>query len=284
LSTDDESWRDLRPASAISSEISGTTGYIDYFDVRQLHALQRPLTETSYEMAFLVTSQVMELYFGLLCHELGRARREVRNDDVPAALHTVHRSVAHLRALKGTWESYSDMTPSDWNPIKAKLGKGESSSIHSYMYRHLVFILGLKSSDMLEPHRSTPLIYQGLKEALGEASIYDEVLALLQRRGLPLPDSVVHRDFAEPYVVQPEVEAAWVRVYSDESLHELRELGEVLTQLAEHFNRWRQGHLTATMRTFGAKPGYYHTDAVAWLRHSLDQTVFPELWSSRTAM
>ncbi|GAA4584764.1 tryptophan 2,3-dioxygenase [Planotetraspora phitsanulokensis] len=279
-----QSWRDLRPETAVSGEMSGTTRYIDYFQVRQLHTLQRPVTETAYEMAFLISSQVMELYFGLLCHELSRARREVLADDVPAALRTLRRIVAHLRALEATWESYADMTPSDWNPIKAQLGKGEASSVHSYMYRHLAFLLGQKSPEMLEPHRSTPLIHQGLQDALSAPSLYDEVLALLQRRGLPLPDSTIHRDFAEPYVAQPEVEAAWAQVYHDESFTDLRELGEALTQVADRFNRWKQVHLTVTMRTFGAKPGYYHTPAVGWLHNSLDQTVFPELWSARTAM
>ncbi|WP_438306645.1 tryptophan 2,3-dioxygenase (plasmid) [Streptomyces sp. HUAS TT11] len=281
---DETSWRDLRPSTAVSGDPSGTTGYIDYFQVRQLHTLQRPLTETPYEMAFLISSQVMELYFGLLCHELGRARREVRDDDVRAALRTLHRSVSHLRALEGTWESYTDMTPSDWNPIKAKLGKGESSSLHSYMYRHLAFLLGVKSSKMLEPHRSTPVIHQGLQDALEAPSLYDEVLALLQRRGLPLPESAVHRDFTEPYAAQPEVEAAWVQVYRNESHNQLRKLGESMTQLAERFIRWQQVHLTVTIRTFGNKPGYYRTGAADWLRHGLEQAIFPELWSSRTEM
>ncbi|MEO3874750.1 tryptophan 2,3-dioxygenase family protein [Nonomuraea sp. B12E4] len=279
-----QSWRDLRPETAVSGETSGTTRYIDYFQVRQLHTLQRPMTEAAYEMAFLVSSQVMELCFGLLCHEFGRARREVLADDVPAALRTLRRAVAHLRVLEATWESYEDMTPSDWNPIKARLGKGETSSVHSYMFRHLVFLLGQKSPEMLEPHRSTPLIHQGLQDALSAPSLYDEVLALLQRRGLPLPDSAVHRDFAQPYVARPEVEAAWARVYHDEALADLRELGEALTEVADRFTRWKQVHLTVTMRTFGAKPGYYHTPAVDWLRTGLDQTVFPELWSARTIM
>jgi tryptophan 2,3-dioxygenase len=123
-----------------------------------------------------------------------------------------------------------------------------------------------------------------LSEVLKAPSLYDEVLALLQRKGLPLPDSVVQRDFAEEYVPRSEVEEAWVQVYREESFADLRELGESLTKFAEHFNRWRQGHLTATVRTSGAKPGYYHTDAAAWLRRSIEQSIFPELWSARTAM
>lgn len=280
----DHSWRDMRPPTSVRDDTNGTTAYIDYFQVRRLHSLQRPATETPYEMAFLVTSQIMELYFGLLCHELGRTRREVREDDVLAAVRTLRRGVLHLRALEGTWESYADMTPADWNPIKAQLGKGESSSVHSYMYRHLAFLLGLKSPEMLEPHRSTPQIHQGLQEALNAPSLYDEVLALLQRRGLPMSAGSVHRDFAEPYVPQSDVEASWVQVYRDEAFTDLRELGETLTQVADRFSRWEQGHFTVTLRTFGAKPGYYGTPGVDWLRHGLEQTVFPELWTARTAM
>ncbi|MEV5204118.1 tryptophan 2,3-dioxygenase family protein [Streptomyces sp. NPDC053720] len=278
----DAPWRDLRPSTAPSGVSDGTTKYLDYFQVQRLHSLQQPVTETPYEMAFLVSSQVMELYFGLLCHELGRARQEIRADDVAGALRTLSRSVAHLRALEGTWESYTDMTPADWNPIVAHLGG--SSSLQSPMYRHLNFLLGLKSPQMLAPHEPTPRIYEELRRALGEPSLYDEVLALLHRRGVPLPDSAVRRDHTEPYAARPEVEAAWTRVYGDESLGELRELGEALIRVADRFTRWKRGHLTVTQRTYGAKPGFYGTDAVAWLRHSLDLPVFPELWSARAAM
>lgn len=279
-----ESWHDLRPATATSGVTDGTTGYIEYFEARRLHALQHPATDAPYEMPFLVSSQVMELYFGLLCHELGRVKLEVRNNDVSAAQRTVQRSLGHLRALEATWESYEDMAPSDWNPIMAHLDPAESSSVHSFMYRHLVFLLGLKSAEMLEPHRQTPLIHAGLEEALSAPSVYDEVLALLHRRGLPLPDSAVQRDFAEAYVARSEVEEAWARVYREESLTDLRDLGELLTKFAHHFNQWRQGHLTATVRTSGAKPGYYRTEAPAWLRRGMEQPIFPELWSARTAM
>ncbi|WP_171115142.1 MULTISPECIES: tryptophan 2,3-dioxygenase family protein [unclassified Streptomyces] len=277
-----ESSRDLRPSSAISGVSQGTTKYLEYFQVQRLHSLQHPVTDTPYEMAFLVSSQVMELYFGLLCHELGRSRQAIRTDDIPGALRTLSRSASHLRALEGTWESYTDMTPTDWNPIVAHLGG--SSSVQSPMYRHLNFLLGLKSPKMLAPHEPTPQIYEGLRMALGEPSLYDEALALVHRRGVPLPDSVLRRDFTEPYAARPEVEAAWTRVYADDSLGELRELAEALLRIADRFNRWKQGHLTVTQRTYGPKPGFYGTDAVAWLRRSLDLPVFPELWSARAAM
>ncbi|MGP4052923.1 hypothetical protein [Streptomyces sp. 2A115] len=54
--------------------------------------MRQPVTDTPYEKAFLVGSQVMELYFGLLCHELGRARHEIRTDDVADALRALSRS------------------------------------------------------------------------------------------------------------------------------------------------------------------------------------------------
>jgi tryptophan 2,3-dioxygenase len=277
-----EQWRDLRPRAATSSSIEGTTPYIEYFQVQRLHSSQELFTDTPYEMAFLISCQVMELYFGLLCHELERAKREVRADDVPAALRTLSRGSAHLRALEGTWESYADMTPADWNPIVAHL-EG-NSSVMSPMYRHLNFLLGLKSAELVEPHRSTPELYEELQRTLHEPSLYDEVLALLKRSGLPLPDSVAERDLSQPYVPQPEVEAAWAEVYRDASHTGLQDLGEALIVIADRFTRWKQGHLTATRRTYGGKPGFYGTDALAWLRRSLDLHVFPELWSARAAL
>ena len=57
-----------------------------------------------------------------------------------------------------------------------------------------------------------------------------------------------------------------------------------LTEVADRFGDWRYLHLKAVHRTMGAKVGSGGSAGSAYLRRSMERTVFPELWTSRTEM
>jgi tryptophan 2,3-dioxygenase len=87
------------------------------------------------------------------------------------------------------------------------------------------------------------------------------------------------------YAPQSAVEAAWVEIYRDDRPdNQLRALGEVLAEIADRFEGWRQAHVTMVRRTMGEKVGSGGSAGLAWLRRGLAEPVFPELWSARTAM
>ena len=70
--------------------------------------------------------------------------------------------------------------------------------------------------------------------ALTEPSIYDESLSLLARRGFPVPEDKLTRDFSQPYVSDPRVTDAWRLVYraSDVEKHwDVYELAEKLVDV-----------------------------------------------------
>ncbi len=122
-----------------------------------------------------------------------------------------------------------------------------------------------------------------LEKALHEPSLYDEVLRLLARRGLPVPAEAVERDLSQRYEPSPEVEAVWAGIYADRDQHsELVRLGELLTDVAELVWRWRNDHLVATRRAMGAKTGTGGSAGVAWLEKRARKNVFPELWTARS--
>lgn len=262
-------------------EFDTRTPYDMYVGASVLHDLQKPVTDRPEEMAFLVVSQVMELLFGLLCFEWRTAQRQLRAEELPLATRSLRRSVHHLRALNGTWDSLSWMTPAEFNSFRDDLGEG--SGFQSAMYRHLEFLLGLKSEAMLRPHKADPPTYDALAEQLRSPSLYDDVLALLDRRGLPLPATVLRRDFAADYQPCDEVESAWVAVYRDDAPDgPLFRLAETLTDIAEEFTVWQHKHLIAVRRTMGAKPGTGGSSGLRWLERNLTREIFPELWSART--
>ncbi|MGW0710999.1 tryptophan 2,3-dioxygenase family protein [Streptomyces sp. NPDC002643] len=261
-------------------DFKGTTPYEDYVRADVLTHLQHPLSDDPGEMVFLVTTQVMELWFTVIVHEWETATAALRGDDIPTAIAALKRSVRELEALNASWKPLGQLTPAQFNSYRGALGEG--SGFQSAMYRRMEFLLAEKSASMLVPHRGAPRVHAELEKALHEPSLYDEVLRLLARRGHAIPDSVVRRDVSQRYEPSPEVEEAWTAIYAGDETAELARLGEALTDVAELVWRWRNDHLVATRRSMGAKPGTGGSAGVAWLEKRARKNVFPELWTARS--
>ncbi|MFJ5260877.1 tryptophan 2,3-dioxygenase family protein [Streptomyces sp. NPDC088387] len=261
-------------------DFQGTTPYEDYVKADVLTHLQHTLSDDPGEMVFLVTTQVMELWFTVIVHEWETAARALREDDVPTAVDALKRSVRELEALNASWKPLGQLTPQQFNAYRSALGDG--SGFQSAMYRRMEFLLGDKSSSMLVPHRGAPRVHAELEKALHEPSLYDEVLRLLARRGHPVPESVLTRDVSQRYEPSDEVERAWTDVYAGDATDEVARLGEALTDVGELVWRWRNDHLVATRRAMGSKTGTGGSAGVAWLEKRARKNVFPELWTARS--
>ncbi|GAQ56540.1 tryptophan 2,3-dioxygenase family protein [Streptomyces acidiscabies] len=261
-------------------DFAGTTPYEDYVRADVLTHLQHPLSEDPGEMVFLVTTQVMELWFTVIVHEWETATEALRSDRIPVAVDALKRSVRELEALNASWRPLAQLTPAQFNSYRSALGEG--SGFQSAMYRRMEFLLGEKSASMLVPHRGAPRVHAELEKALHEPSLYDEVLRLLARRGHAIPDEVLSRDVSLRYEPSAEVEAVWTALYQGDQNAELARLGEALTDVAELVWRWRNDHLVATRRAMGAKAGTGGSAGVAWLEKRARKNVFPELWTARS--
>ncbi|MET9153176.1 tryptophan 2,3-dioxygenase family protein [Streptomyces griseoflavus] len=261
-------------------DFQGTTPYEDYVKADVLTHLQHTLSDDPGEMVFLVTTQVMELWFTVIVHEWETAAKALRQDDVPTAVDALKRSVRELEALNASWTPLSGLTPAQFNSYRGALGEG--SGFQSAMYRRMEFLLGDKSASMLVPHRGAPRVHAELEKALHEPSLYDEVLRFLARRGHAIPEDVLRRDVTRRYEPSAEVESVWTAVYSGDERGEVARLGEALTDVAELVWRWRNDHLVATRRAMGAKTGTGGSAGVAWLEKRAQKSVFPELWTARS--
>ncbi|MFE7050694.1 tryptophan 2,3-dioxygenase family protein [Streptomyces californicus] len=262
-------------------DFAGTTPYEDYVQADVLTHLQHLRSDDPGEMVFLVTTQVMELWFTVIVHEWETATRALREDRIPVARDALKRSLRELEALNESWRPLAGLTPAQFNSYRGSLGEG--SGFQSAMYRRMEFLLGDKAASMLVPHRGAPRVHAELEKALGEPSLYDETLALLARRGYAIPESVTSRDLTKRYEPSPEVEAVWAEIYaSDDQNDELVRLGELLTDVGELVWRWRNDHLVATRRAMGSKTGTGGSAGVAWLEKRATKNVFPELWTARS--
>ncbi|WP_307834117.1 tryptophan 2,3-dioxygenase [Paractinoplanes lichenicola] len=277
--------RDARTAlnkGAPTLEFGRRVPYDAYVHASTLHTLQRTLSSDPGEMSFLMVSQIMELYFGLIRHELEQAREHVRAGEVWPALAPLKRAALHLEGLNAAWQTLRWMTPADFNKFRDLLGEG--SGFQSAMYRQVEFLLGLRTKSLMRPFRGTAA-YEELEVALHRPSLWDEVIALLARQGHAIKPGLLDRDVADEHETDQSVADAWVRVYRDTGPeNHLRLLGEALTEVADRFGDWRYLHLKAVQRTMGAKSGTGGSNGLAFLQRSMSRPVFPELWTSRTEM
>src|SRR5262249_57444120 len=126
-------------------------------------------------------------------------------------------------------------------------------------------------------HPRAPGAPPGRGPSLGRRVLYDEFLRPLARRGLPVPEERLNRDFSEPYEAHPGVMAVFRTVYSDpEKWWDGYEMAEKLVDVEERFQLWRFRHMMTVHRIIGFKPGTGGSSGVPFLRRSLDVRCFPE--------
>jgi tryptophan 2,3-dioxygenase len=175
------------------------------------------------------------------------------------------------------------LTPNEYLAFRPHLLAG--SGFQSYQHRQVEFLLGHKNAVHLGPHRHRPDLLAVLEDLLERRSLYDEAIALLARRGLPVDAAVLQRDWASGYVEDASVEAAWKLVYErPDQYWDLYELGEKLVDIEDTFRQWRYRHVTTVGRVIGMKRGTGGTSGIGYLQSVTATVMFPELWSVRTLL
>ncbi|MBZ6077852.1 tryptophan 2,3-dioxygenase [Microvirga puerhi] len=267
----------------VHTDFAEGMSYGDYLHLDTLLAAQVPMTGEHDELLFIVIHQVMELWLKLLNRELDTALDYVRADELQPAFKCTARINRIQEQLIQAWTVLSTMTPSDYLRFRPSLGR--SSGFQSWQYRLVEFKLGAKDAVKIAPHRHRSDLAAKLDAAYRAPSLYDEALRLLARRGYPVPIEVIERDVTEPYVAHPGVEAVWEEIYRHSDQHfDLYELAEELVDLEDAFQQWRFRHMKTVERIIGMRRGTGGSAGVAYLRHALEKSFFPELWSVRTRL
>lgn len=264
-------------------DFSGEMSYGDYLALDQLLGAQRPRSGEHDEMLFIVQHQTSELWMKLIRHELAAARQHVKADDLQPAFKMLARVSRIMAQLIQAWDVLSTLTPSEYLAFRGALGR--ASGFQSYQFRLIEFLLGNKQRALIDPHRHRADLTAALETELGTPSIYDEAILLLAHRGFRIDPGRLERDWSQPYVAHPSVEAAWITVYRERTAHwDLYELAEELVDLEDFFRQWRFRHVTTVERIIGFRPGTGGTAGVAYLRTLLEIRLFPELWDLRTRL
>jgi tryptophan 2,3-dioxygenase len=267
-------------AKGVETDFARRMSYGDYLGLDALLAAQKPLSGQHDELLFIVIHQVQELWMKLMAHELDLAMRHIRADELRQAFKATARIGRIQRQLVEAWEVLTTLTPHDYLAFRESLGA--SSGFQSWQYRLIEIRMGAREALYLKPHRHRADILGTLEAAFAAPSLYDEALGLLARRGLPVPGTVLHRDFRQRHEADPAVEAAWAEVYRDATRwFDLYELAEELVDLEDSFRTWRFRHLSTVERIIGGRPGTGGSAGVSYLKAVMDKAFFPELWTVR---
>lgn len=261
----------------------GCMSYGDYLQIDKILNAQNCLTEAHDEMLFIIQHQTSELWMRLALHELDAARRMISADRAREAFKMLARVSRIFEQLNSAWDVLRTMTPSDYSTFRDDLG--QSSGFQSWQYRLIEYAVGNRNGAMLRPHAHRPDLMAKLQAELARPSLYDAALAHVARLGLPVPEAVLTRDIAAPWVADDGVRAMWEMVYRDPEQHwQAYELAEKLVDFEDYFRRWRFNHVTTVERVIGFKRGTGGTSGVAYLRRMLEVQLFPELWQVRTTL
>ena len=267
----------------VQLDFSQTMSYGDYLQIDRILSAQKPLSPAHDEMLFIVQHQTSELWMKLMLHELSGAMRHIATDQMAPAFKMLARVSKIMEQLVHAWDVLATMTPPEYSAIRPYLG--QSSGFQSFQYRCIEFSMGNKNAAMLKPHAHSAERLAMVQAAYEAPSLYDLVLQLMARRGLPLPARHLQRDWKQAYSASAEVEQAWLQVYREPQRYwDLYQMGEELADLEDAFRLWRFRHVTTVERVIGFKRGSGGTGGVPYLRKMLDVVLFPEIWTLRTAL
>lgn len=270
-------------STGIHTNFANEMTYGSYLQLDNILNSQNRVSGHHDEMLFIIIHQASELWMKLILHEMTAAVTAISNDDLEPAFKMLSRVSKAQQQLIQSWDVLSTLTPSEYMEFRNQLG--HSSGFQSYQNRLIEFALGCKRPAVLKVYEHNNQLHSQMMEALHQPSIYDVSIAALARRGLPIDEHCLKRDWSKDYEENASVESAWLTVYRNvDTYWDLYELAEKLVDIEDRQQQWRFNHMKTVERIIGHKRGTGGSAGVGYLRHVLDHRFFPELWSLRTEL
>jgi tryptophan 2,3-dioxygenase len=256
--------------------------YANYLQLDQLLSLQQPRAEGPEhdELLFIVIHQVYELWFKELLHELDRAAALLRGDEPHRAQHTLKRILTILKVLVSQLDILETMTPLEFLSFRSRLEA--ASGFQSDQFRQIEFMLGAKRESAIARFGASSRARAALERRYREPTLWDAFLQYLAREGYPVPAPHLTRNVTALITPAPEIQDILVEAYRKDA--KTQGICERLVDLDEGFAEWRYRHVRMVERTIGVKPGTGGSAGAAYLRTTLGQNLFPDLWEIRSRL
>lgn len=253
--------------------------YASYLKLHDLLKLQVGRSEPPEhdESLFIIIHQVYELWFKLILHEMDKISRDFSANDLHGAVHTFKRIRTVMKTLVGQLDILETMTPMSFRAFRDRLER--ASGFQSVQFRQMEFALGLKSADALKYYTEEMPGVDELKRRLRAPSVVDHFYDFLEQNGVDVPGELRAREATAPSIPNEVVQDGLLRLYTTQP--DISILLELMTDFDEGLQEWRYRHVKMVERTIGNKRGTGGTLGVEFLKKTLFQAVFPDLWAIR---
>lgn len=255
------------------------TDYSTYLRIDELLHLQEPLTPAAHdEMLFVVVHQVYELWFKLILHELDATVAALCAGRPQGAVQPLRRTVRIDELLNQQLRVLETMSPEGFLEFRDPLTP--ASGLQSGQFRAIEYLGGL--GDAARP--DDPVLSQRdreeLRRRLTQPTLFESLCACMRGVGLDTPDGA-------GAAARERRLAALASLYHDHTSPEsalLHEVCELLLDHDESISRWRFHHSLMAAREIGSRTGTGGSRGVQYLRGSVGQRFFPELWEVRSLL
>jgi tryptophan 2,3-dioxygenase len=257
--------------------------YNKYLRVPELIGLQSCLSDPAHhdELLFITIHQTYELWFKQILHELDAARALIDEDRAFAATLALGRVVEIEKVLVQQIHILETMTPISFLGFRDELNP--ASGFQSMQFREIEFASGLKDEGLLDSFRADEFAVARLQARFERPPLGETFYAYLRRHGLDAPadDPALSTDERQQRYQQRVRAVLEVLTHFETRAAEFQ-LAEALIAHDEYFQLWRAHHIKMVERMVGSKRGTGGSEGVGYLRTTLDQKFFPELWEART--
>ena len=252
--------------------------YQSYLKVDDLLELQflSPEGPEHDELLFITIHQVYELWFKQLLHEFDLLQESLESASFSQSNHTLKRVRAILKTLVGQLDILETMTPISFESFRDRLQK--ASGFQSFQFRKLEFILGRRSRETYKLHNEE--MCAELENCINRRSLYQSLLYGMKKFGHDIPETRLETGLLEPNKEHEALHPILVKEYREGGHY--AGLMELFVDIDEGLQEWRYRHVKMAERTIGTKAGTGGSSGVEYLRRSLFQPIFPDLWAIRS--
>jgi len=252
--------------------------YAGYLRLDQLLSAQQPRSNEHDEMLFIVIHQIYELWFKQLLHELAKLQSQLESGSTTHAMRTLRRTLAILKIVVAQLDVLETMTPTQFTRFRDWLGT--SSGFESAQFRELEAVLGRRMRMMTAQYAEGSPERERIEAAMSRPCLFDSFLRYLAGEGYDVPEGMLHRDVGAPIEASAELQQVLKKVYDDDT--DATAVCELLVDLDEGMQEWRYHHIKMVERTIGARPGTGGSAGATYLRTTLGNPTFPDLWAMRS--
>lgn len=256
--------------------------YASYLHLDRLLSLQEPRSSPPEhdEQLFIIIHQTYELWFKLLLHEFEKIKRNFSDGELYGAIATFQRCRTVLKTLVGQVDILETMTPMSFTSFRSRLDT--ASGFQSIQFRELEFVLGYKRPETLRYYERIPGAHETLERRLSQRSVVDHFYDFLATQGVSIPAELREKDVRAATRPDEAIQQALLRLYKEKP--NVGILLELMTDFDEGLQEWRYRHVKLVERTIGAKQGTGGSAGVDFLKRTLFQPIFPDLWAIRHAL